>query len=384
MKTTVVKPLSTLILGLNLLWLSPQTHAADAVLTADFQMSLPCLQYTLPNDMYFSGVAPTYLHFWSRLHYVPGMDDGIYFEMDDYGAYSLQTPGEVCTAILDSDFGLTIPTLHYQQNGSDLLFSVKMNFSPSEEGKLRFKVEEVLNQTPSASSGGTGKLNDTGLTWGGTYPSGNNTTCTGETISAQDCSHGRDALAAAGQLPKTGSGKAGFDFTKIDGGNCVQDNVTGLLWEVKPVGNGTVGDQGLHDADDTYNWYDTNSATNGGEVGYENDDGATCHGYQAGTPTTYCNTQAFVARVNQEGWCGYTDGWRMPSLNELNSIVDYSRVLPAIDTNFFPDTKSAWYWSGSPNASSSSYAWSVGFSYGNDYKYNRYGYFHVRLVRGGQ
>ena len=36
------------------------------------------------------------------------------------------------------------------------------------------------------------RLNDTGIDWGGDYPDGNNATCTGETITAQDCSNGRD------------------------------------------------------------------------------------------------------------------------------------------------------------------------------------------------
>jgi hypothetical protein len=43
-------------------------------------------------------------------------------------------------------------------------------------------------------------LNDTGVTWGGNAQTGNNTTCTGAVISAQDCSHGRDAKAVAGTL----------------------------------------------------------------------------------------------------------------------------------------------------------------------------------------
>jgi hypothetical protein len=58
-------------------------------------------------------------------------------------------------------------------------------------------------------------LNDTGVTWGGNAQTGNNTTCTGAVISAQDCSHGRDAKAVAGTLTKVGSGRAGFDFTKL-------------------------------------------------------------------------------------------------------------------------------------------------------------------------
>lgn len=237
----------------------------------------------------------------------------------------------------------------------------------------------VLSVTPQAAavSSGSAPLNDTGITWGGEYPSGNNSTCTGETISEQDCSHGRDATHN-----DDSDGHAGFSFSKIDGGRCVLDNVTGLIWEVKQGGNGTRGDEGLHDADDTYNWYDTNPATNGGADGYADDDGAICYGYQSANSSTYCNTQAFVARVNAAGWCGYTD-WRMPNREELRSIVDYSRTNPAIDTNYFPNTQFS-YWSGSPNAYDSSSAWNVNFGFGYDGSNYRYNNLHVRLVRGGQ
>jgi pimeloyl-ACP methyl ester carboxylesterase len=237
-----------------------------------------------------------------------------------------------------------------------------------------------LNNTtqPPVTPPTTSKLNDTGITWGGGYSSGNNSTCIGETISQQDCSHGRDVTHN-----DDSDGHAGFSFTKIDGGNCVQDNVTGLMWEVKQGGNGTRGDEGLHDADDAYNWYDTNSATNGGADGYADDDGNICYGYQSGNPSTYCNTQAYVARVNAAGWCGYND-WRMPNREELRSIVDYSTTNPAIDTTYFPNTQSSWYWSGSPHASYSNGAWVVGFNYGSDDYNHRNSYRHVRLVRGGQ
>jgi hypothetical protein len=47
-------------------------------------------------------------------------------------------------------------------------------------------------------------LNDTGVTWVGNAQTGNNTTCTGAVISAQDSSHGRDAKAVAGTLTNVG------------------------------------------------------------------------------------------------------------------------------------------------------------------------------------
>ena len=66
------------------------------------------------------------------------------------------------------------------------------------------------------------------------------------------------------------------------------------------------------------------------------------------------------------------------------SIADNSRYYPSIDTDYFPRTASDWFWSSSPNANYSNYAWLVYFGYGhvrNDYKnYDN----HVRLVRGGQ
>lgn len=136
------------------------------------------------------------------------------------------------------------------------------------------------------------------------------------------------------------NGSQGMSFSKVSGyeGKCVQDNHMGLMWEVKQGGDGTKGNEGLHDADDGYNWYsDTN---NNGKAGYKNDDRDMCHGYDANSESTFCNTQAYVARVNAAGWCGHND-WRLPTREELRSIVDYSRYNPAIDKTYFPNTQGA-------------------------------------------
>ena len=60
---------------------------------------------------------------------------------------------------------------------------------------------------------------------------------------------------------------------------------------------------------------------------------------------------------------GHTD-WRLPSVEELFLLADRSRSLPATDTTAFPDTKSDWYWTSTPHASVSSYAWIVHFDDG--------------------
>ncbi|MDP3695903.1 MAG: DUF1566 domain-containing protein [Desulfocapsaceae bacterium] len=235
-------------------------------------------------------------------------------------------------------------------------------------------------------------LNDTGITWGGNYPSGNNSTCTGEEIGAQDCFHGRDATNY-----DNSDGYAGFSFTKLGNNGvalanqavdyatmpwaCVKDNVTGLTWEVK------TNDGGLHDQNDIYTWYNTDPAANGGSSGEANSSFDTCEGYDSGNDATYCNTEAYVARVNAAGWCGKSD-WRMPTLKELEGIVFFG-TSPTIDLYYFPNTPaSSLVWSGTPLAqllpSGPNVAWGVDFNDGSSDGGFRSDYGRVRLVRGGQ
>jgi len=81
---------------------------------------------------------------------------------------------------------------------------------------------------------------------------------------------------------------------------------------------------------------------------------------------------------------GHTD-WRLPTVNELLSIVEYQNLSPAISTTIFPKTLDSTFWSGSPNASNSNDAWYVRFYDGyvrsnSDRSSNH----SVRLVRGGR
>ncbi|EOX4212987.1 DUF1566 domain-containing protein [Vibrio cholerae] len=228
----------------------------------------------------------------------------------------------------------------------------------------------------------TGKLNDTGIDWCADGRYGNNLDCPVQGYEGQDGEHGRDALARKGQLQKVGGGAAGFDFSKLDNsGNplpasasewsCVRDNVTGLIWEVKqPARSG-----GMRDAYHTYSWYNPDNSTNGGSAGRQN--GGHCPGYA-------CDTQGFVAAVNSQGLCGASD-WRLPSVNELLSIVHNGRTYPAIEQSYFPDTsESDGYWSSSPSAEDSGRAFCVTFRDGSTWPCYKYDRQHVRLVRAGQ
>ncbi|MBT5687848.1 MAG: DUF1566 domain-containing protein, partial [Gammaproteobacteria bacterium] len=81
--------------------------------------------------------------------------------------------------------------------------------------------------------------------------------------------------------------------------------------------------------------------------------------------------------------CGASD-WYLPEREQLRTIVDYSRYNPSINQGYFPNTKSSSYWSSSPHADNSTYAWYVNFYSGYDSRSFKDSYVYVRLVRGGQ
>lgn len=158
--------------------------------------------------------------------------------------------------------------------------------------------------------------------------------------------------------------------------NCVRDNVTGLLWEVKSSGGG------LHGKEHTYTWFNPDETANGGVEGREGEpDDLTC-----GSPAVVaggCDTQQYVAAVNAAGWCGHKD-WRLPSVDELSSIVNYGRSLPAISTDYFPDiVMPAGFWTSTPSAAGPSYAWIVIFDDGYLGTCVKSWNYYLRLVRGG-
>jgi Protein of unknown function (DUF1566) len=74
--------------------------------------------------------------------------------------------------------------------------------------------------------------------------------------------------------------------------------------------------------------------------------------------------------------------WRLPNINELLSIVNYSTYSPIINVTYFPATVSNFYWSSSTSAYSTGNAWGVYFDYGNTYGNGKGNGYYVRCVRG--
>jgi len=111
--------------------------------------------------------------------------------------------------------------------------------------------------------------------------------------------------------------------------------------------------------------------------------GGTC----TGEARKYTWQEAFDAAetLNRQGGCAGYRGWRVPTKEELQTLIS-GKQSPTIDRTAFPDTPGWWYWSSSVYAYNPDDAWGVNFGYGYGYvgyDGNHHAY-HVRLVRGGQ
>jgi len=155
---------------------------------------------------------------------------------------------------------------------------------------------------------------------------------------------------------KLGSGGVELSDTATvsNGWIMTKDNVTGLIWEVK-----------IDNKNDVYTWCDTNSATNGRDAG-------TC-----GNDT---DTEDFINALNSKNFGGFSD-WRLPTIKELSTIINSDADFPTINATFFPNTVSSDYWSSTPYARFSEFAWLVNFSNGIVAYYSKSYSYYVRAVR---
>lgn len=145
-----------------------------------------------------------------------------------------------------------------------------------------------------------------------------------------------------------------FPITKS---GCVTIAATGLSWELK------TDDGGIHDKDNRYRW---------GGIGAQ----------ETGS-FFYDDWNSLVTAANNEKLCEFED-WRVPTIEELKTLVTTQSEPPLIDTRLFPLTLAEPYWSVSVYAQYPEHAQTVNFttgasSYYQGFRGNR---LPVRLVRG--
>ncbi len=157
-----------------------------------------------------------------------------------------------------------------------------------------------------------------------------------------------------------------------NGDGTICDRDTGLMWEMKDASDGTQDLANPRDVDNRYQWSSTGTAPDGRAFT---------------TYLTRLNGEVAAGR-NSEQLGGHSD-WRLPTLQELQSILDCSYGSPCIDPIFGP-TAADGYWSSTSqesqfiNTNGLFDAWPVFFDNGAVYFDNKSGAKRARAVRGGR
>ena len=167
------------------------------------------------------------------------------------------------------------------------------------------------------------------------YPSGT------PFLAGDDCSYASPEASDIGYPRGTGSWTAynAARFTN-NGNGTITDNATGLMWVSDPISIGAPFNSNM-------TW------------------------------------EAAIASCEALDYAGHQD-WRLPNIKELQSIVDYGKVTPSIDTTYFPNTASNAYWSSTTYAGSTAKAWYVSFTQSYVNYISKATGIRARPVRGGQ
>ena len=159
---------------------------------------------------------------------------------------------------------------------------------------------------------------------------------------------------------------------------CVYNDLTGLLWEVKQS------DGGWQDFEHTYSWYQPNTeemeqlalGSTVTDFPYVAERGRADEG---SCYVINCDTYHYALAFNEENVCAASD-WRLPSAHELGYLDHDSQYNPDIDINYFPNTAIDRYWSKTETPKISSLAWSVDFKNGIPYVNEKRLSYRIRLV----
>lgn len=149
-----------------------------------------------------------------------------------------------------------------------------------------------------------------------------------------------------------GGGLTSNDYSETDTANvrCVSGNGTGeteMEQAVEPPNHYTIENGEVTDNYTGLVWQQSDSSADGG------------------AQTAWSGAATYCAGLSLNG-----ETWRVPSLNELATLVDEAKVQPAVDTTAFPGTHPTssdsgcmfdgmptWYWASEPLAGDATAAW---------------------------
>lgn len=75
-------------------------------------------------------------------------------------------------------------------------------------------------------------------------------------------------------------------------------------------------------------------------------------------------------------------GWRLPTVDELGTLLEYQCTMPAINLTVFPATSATNFWTATPYAGYVNGAWDVNFNDGVRDNSSKNYRLYVRLLRG--
>ncbi|MDX1960651.1 MAG: DUF1566 domain-containing protein [Leptospiraceae bacterium] len=172
-------------------------------------------------------------------------------------------------------------------------------------------------------------------------------------------------------------------FTDL-GNQTIRDNNTGLVWmkctmsNVSGVPRGgsscTTGTAGF-----IYAFCSTDNHNCNGGVSTLNLQPPPWIGGSTSSLWNACNN----ANSNPSGGFAGKTNWRVPTRDELTSLVDYSRTsAPTINETYFPNTVASNYWSSTTFAPNTINAWYVYFVNGSVFSNDKSNNYYVRCVSG--
>ncbi len=149
--------------------------------------------------------------------------------------------------------------------------------------------------------------------------------------------------------------------TTTTNARCATATDSGLTWELK------TDDESVHDKDNLYRW---------GGIGAKPD------GAEQTGKIFFDDWNELLTATRREKLCGFDD-WRVPTIDELKTLISNNGQAPQIDTSVFSQTLATPYWSVSTYSQYPEHAQTVDFASGASNYYNgfRGDRLPVRLVR---